>query len=130
MQVWMRARRTFPFKGTTYQSGQVFDVEPIVAVQMRAMGAAVFAKAPSEKSPIDDAHAFKSDAALTAMQSRRKGRRTTAPVLNTPEPILYEKVTEHAPVTPVYTFDEGPTVTVNPESAATDQPRPTDDAGD
>ena len=46
MAVWLVARRDFTFKGASYRSGDVFEAAPLVAVQMRAIRAVSFAKAP------------------------------------------------------------------------------------
>lgn len=44
--VWLKARRDFTFKDTSYRDGEVFTVPPLVAVQMQAQRNVTFAKAP------------------------------------------------------------------------------------
>ena len=47
--VWLKARRDFTFKDTSYRDGEVFAVPAIVAVQMRVLRTVEWAKAPSLK---------------------------------------------------------------------------------
>lgn len=46
-QVWLSARRAFTFKGRSYAAGEVFQSSPLEAVQMRAVRAVLFSKAPA-----------------------------------------------------------------------------------
>lgn len=46
--VWLKARRDFTFKDTSYRDGEVFAVAPLVAVQMHVQRTVTWAKPPAD----------------------------------------------------------------------------------
>ena len=79
-EVWLTARKAFTFGGTSYEAGQVFQVAPLVAVQMVTKRAATYGKprridaqpAPPEPPPAEP-----------EPPQRRRGRRVPAAPMDT-----------------------------------------------
>jgi hypothetical protein len=78
--VWLSARRDFTFKGTSYASGDVFQVAPLVAVQMKAARLVTFAKAPPVRPEAESR-----EPTPTRRRVRRTSTSTDRPVDAPPE---------------------------------------------